>query len=335
MFSKVKIRAIIITIFVLAVVGVIPQLSFVTTHSHADSSNQNATCGGVSGDDGASLGAITQEPPSISKKDVKPKKIQKKKTNRIYNWKTKKKKIKVSHSITKGCDIHFSGTLVSKKKKVKNLVVRVINSRGKTLLKKVVKIKGKKCKLSRLNSIKAYKLKSGKYTIKIYITDKKKKYFVVYNKKLTVKKPKWGYPVKNPKVGDGWHCHCGVHGGRHYGWDMMGGRQSIYAAAAGTVVYAKYHHSSCSFGKLIIIYHGKGIYTYYCHCSKMKVKVGKKVKKGQKIGVTGQTGYAFGVHLHFETRKGPKFKGKYNKTKLLDKYTYKQFNPAKLLKKRK
>lgn len=100
--------------------------------------------------------------------------------------------------------------------------------------------------------------------------------------------------------------------------------------ADGTVVYAKYHAASskASFGKLIIVYHGNGIYSYYAHCSSFKVKVGDKVIAGDKIGITGSTGYAFGSHLHFEMRKGPAFSGSYNGYKLLDKYTYRQFNPG-------
>lgn len=49
----------------------------------------------------------------------------------------------------------------------------------------------------------------------------------------------------------------------------------------------------------VIIDHGNGYRTGYWHLSWVAVKVGDRVKKGDRIGNTGNTGYSFGVHLHF------------------------------------
>lgn len=45
-----------------------------------------------------------------------------------------------------------------------------------------------------------------------------------------------------------------------------------------------------------------GLLIYYCHLSKRLVTKGQKVKKGDPIGIMGNTGYSFGAHLHFEIR---------------------------------
>ena len=52
-------------------------------------------------------------------------------------------------------------------------------------------------------------------------------------------------------------------------------------------------------GNSVIISHGEGIYSAYFHCSELKVAVGERVKKGQIIALSGDTGRVSGAHLHF------------------------------------
>jgi len=74
---------------------------------------------------------------------------------------------------------------------------------------------------------------------------------------------------------------------------------NIYAANSGTIVTATYHYS---YGNYVVIDHGGGQATLYAHCSKILVKVGDKVNKGDVIAKVGTTGYSTGNHLHFEVR---------------------------------
>lgn len=251
------------------------------------------------------------------------------------NWKVKLKKASHPKKINRGSGFDVKGTLVSARK-IKYVEAKIKDEDGKAIYKKKVKANKKKFNLKKVdNALKFSKLDKGNYVYDVTVTDQKQNKKGVIDDDFSVKQPKWMVPIQNPHWGDGWHCHCGTHHGRHYGWDILGGGLSIHAASSGTVVYAKYHGGSSlgSFGKLIIIYHGNGVYSYYAHCSKLKVKAGQKVTTGDIIGKTGATGMAFGAHLHFELRKGPEFNGGYNSVKLVDKYTYKQFNPAKKIKK--
>lgn len=58
------------------------------------------------------------------------------------------------------------------------------------------------------------------------------------------------------------------------------------------------------FGNYVILRHTKTYSTCYAHLESVQVKEKDKVKKGNKIGIAGETGNATGKHLHFEIRKG-------------------------------
>lgn len=71
----------------------------------------------------------------------------------------------------------------------------------------------------------------------------------------------------------------------------------IVAAAGGVVVAAEYHHE---YGNMLEIDHGNDIVTRYAHTSKILVKVGDIVRRGQHVADIGSTGRSTGAHLHFE-----------------------------------
>lgn len=90
-------------------------------------------------------------------------------------------------------------------------------------------------------------------------------------------------------------------GGRHTGVDIDGTYSSpLYAADDGRVEFAASDRSG--YGLHIIINHGGGVKTLYGHASKIFVKVGDSVKRGQTIAMMGCTGRCTGTHIHFEVR---------------------------------
>ncbi|MCD6440492.1 MAG: M23 family metallopeptidase [Candidatus Marinimicrobia bacterium] len=87
----------------------------------------------------------------------------------------------------------------------------------------------------------------------------------------------------------------------HYGIDISAPTGTpVYATADGVV---RSTNSSRTYGKIIKIDHGYGYTTFYAHLSKMIVKPGDVVKRGQKIAEVGCTGRSTASHLHYEIRQ--------------------------------
>jgi len=83
----------------------------------------------------------------------------------------------------------------------------------------------------------------------------------------------------------------------HLGVDLASLAHSrVPAANRGRVVYAD---ELGIYGQCVIVDHGLGLQTLYGHLSRIDVKVGDQVAKGQLVGLTGDTGLAGGDHLHF------------------------------------
>lgn len=100
----------------------------------------------------------------------------------------------------------------------------------------------------------------------------------------------------------GWRFHplsgqLDFHGGADLAADKG---TPIRAAAAGTVMKADEEES---YGKYLVLDHQNGFSTLYAHCSRLLVREGQAVKKGQVIARVGATGEATGPHLHFEIRQ--------------------------------
>ena len=87
---------------------------------------------------------------------------------------------------------------------------------------------------------------------------------------------------------------------KHEGLDIANHVGSpVVAPAVGIVTYAGQRPG---YGNLITVNHGYGYQSQYGHVSKIYVKVGSKVQRGQKIGAVGNTGRSTGPHVHYEVR---------------------------------
>jgi murein DD-endopeptidase MepM/ murein hydrolase activator NlpD len=99
----------------------------------------------------------------------------------------------------------------------------------------------------------------------------------------------------HPKLGFS-RFHTGIDLGTSIG-------TKVYATAPGKVIFAGY---KSGYGKIVILDHGYGYKTFYGHNSKLLVKRGNRVDKGQVICLSGNTGTSTGPHLHYEVRVNDK-----------------------------
>lgn len=123
-----------------------------------------------------------------------------------------------------------------------------------------------------------------------------------------------GWPLKERcTITAGYPYYPG--GGRHWGIDIclctksgstrdsngnsLSYGQPYYASQGGEVIIADWHKS---FGNYVVVDHGDGKQTLYAHSKSLNVRKGDIVKKGQQLGLMGDTGNVTGPHLHFEVR---------------------------------
>jgi len=107
-------------------------------------------------------------------------------------------------------------------------------------------------------------------------------------------------PVEGP-VGSGFGFRSDPFSGRaalHTGLDFPAESGTAIVAAAGGLVLSTEFHPQ--YGNLIELDHGNGLVTRYAHTSKVMVKAGDIIKRGQVIGLVGSSGRSTGPHLHFE-----------------------------------
>ena len=116
----------------------------------------------------------------------------------------------------------------------------------------------------------------------------------------------------------------------HSGLDIVGEpNKNLVALCDGTIIQSRMVPKSSGnltwqWGNYVCLKADTGELIFYCHLSKRLVSKGQRVKKGDVIGIEGNTGYSFGSHCHLEIRDSsnkvtsavntPKFTGIPNKT---------------------
>lgn len=115
-------------------------------------------------------------------------------------------------------------------------------------------------------------------------------------------------PVANEKLkkmvsGYGWRIDPHYKTRKmHTGMDFTAATGTdVYATGDGKVVETQMN--KWGYGLCVVIDHGYGYKTRYAHLSKILVKEGQKVKRGELIGLVGSTGKSTGPHLHYEVEK--------------------------------
>lgn len=116
--------------------------------------------------------------------------------------------------------------------------------------------------------------------------------------RLAAEKVPLALPVKG---GFRYTSGFGTRWGRlHYGTDFAAAHGTpIHATADGVVSHAGW---LAGYGQLVKIEHAFGIETRYAHMSRIRVKPGQRVSRGDRIGDMGNTGRSTGTHLHYEVR---------------------------------
>ncbi|MFJ3387749.1 peptidoglycan DD-metalloendopeptidase family protein [Lysinibacillus sp. NPDC086135] len=131
-------------------------------------------------------------------------------------------------------------------------------------------------------------------------------------------------PFGMRNIGRGWERHQGVD----LASPIAGFKVPVYASAGGEVVWSA---PLSTYGNSVRIVHtvnGKTYETNYAHLDKITVKNGQRVKQGEQIGIMGNNGGSFGVHLHFEIHNGRYASGQPN---AIDPMTWIELNTCKPL----
>ena len=156
----------------------------------------------------------------------------------------------------------------------------------------MIKVNKSKVTLSKKN-----KERSKKEYSKVF-----KNVYSVINSKNNITYSKFEMPMKSKITSDygSARIYNGIAKTYHSGTDFRAKiGTKIYAANNGIVALKM---KRFYLGNVVYIDHGRASYTYYAHMSKILVKDGQKIKKGDVLGLSGVSGRITGPHLHYANR---------------------------------
>ncbi|OEE77337.1 peptidoglycan DD-metalloendopeptidase family protein [Vibrio ordalii] len=110
------------------------------------------------------------------------------------------------------------------------------------------------------------------------------------------------YPTTNKRITSNFDAHrlhpvtkrVAPHNGTDFGVPVG---TPVFSTGDGTVIMTRKHPYA---GNYVVIQHGSTYKTRYLHLSKILVRKGQKVSRGERIGLSGQSGRVTGPHLHYE-----------------------------------
>ena len=113
----------------------------------------------------------------------------------------------------------------------------------------------------------------------------------------------WLVPVNSRIITSGYGWRNWPRRAFHKGLDLKAYYTRVRSAKAGRVTYAGWLGG---YGKVVVLRHAGDYRSLYAHLSRIYVRKGMRVAQGTTLGKSGNTGYSFGPHLHFEVSKNGK-----------------------------
>lgn len=114
--------------------------------------------------------------------------------------------------------------------------------------------------------------------------------------------PKLAFPIQCGTLSSPFGYRRGIF---HSGVDIAASKgEPILACADGVVAFAGTRKGYRSYGQTVLVDHGNDVLTHYAHMSKILVRKGQKIAKGDTVGLVGSTGRSTSPHLHLEVKVG-------------------------------
>lgn len=149
-------------------------------------------------------------------------------------------------------------------------------------------------------SVKSDQISEKRSSYRVRGTEKTGTLTPVRYRQLKSKVANWSWPVHDVQI----TSRFGTRGDDHHdGIDLRAPTGTpVLAAAPGKVIYSG--SKIRGYGKMVVLKHDAKLSTIYAHNSKLYVKQGQQVRRGQRIALSGNTGRSTGPHVHFEIREG-------------------------------